>query len=183
MQNIASAAPQAAPALPEKPLWAADKGSTLRASLQKWADQARWTLVWDVPEGPNQQLNYPILAPLTFTGSVDQAVAAYGIVQLLVWALRHIPDQRPAGLIGPLLQRSAQRRAFVCGPKGLFRQGWRSLRRGGCDILHLARAVNHDQPCLRNGRNRQRQCNAKPEGKILNHFEHTSELNGERIFR
>ncbi|CCD28787.1 Putative type IV pilus protein PilL (fragment) [Candidatus Glomeribacter gigasporarum BEG34] len=76
MQNIASAAPQAAPALPEKPLWAADKGSTLRASLQKWADQARWTLVWDVPEGPNQQLNYPILAPLTFTGSVDQAVAA-----------------------------------------------------------------------------------------------------------
>src|SRR5260364_359909 len=76
MQNIASAAPQAAPALPEKPLWAADKGSTLRASLQKWADQARWTLVWDVPEGPNQQLNYPILAPLTFTGSEDQAVAA-----------------------------------------------------------------------------------------------------------
>ncbi len=64
------------PGSAEETLWVANKGSTLRASMQKWADQARWTLVWDVPDGPNQQLNYPILAPLTFTGSIEQAVAA-----------------------------------------------------------------------------------------------------------
>ncbi|MBN3815214.1 hypothetical protein G3N57_00700 [Paraburkholderia sp. Se-20369] len=56
------------------PVWSAAKGSTLRDSIQKWANEAKWTLVWDAPDGPDKTVNYPIVAPLQFQGSIDQAV-------------------------------------------------------------------------------------------------------------
>ncbi len=77
----AIAAPVAAPvsALPVPdagivPLWTATTGSTLRESIQKWADQAKWTLVWDAPDGVDKSVNYPIVAPLHFQGQIDEAV-------------------------------------------------------------------------------------------------------------
>lgn len=56
------------------PVWSAVKGSTLRDSIQKWADEAKWTLVWDAPDGADKTVNYLIVAPLRFQGSIDQAV-------------------------------------------------------------------------------------------------------------
>lgn len=55
------------------PLWTAPAGSTLRDSIQKWANQAQWTLVWDAPDGVDKSVNYPIVAPLHFQGSIDKA--------------------------------------------------------------------------------------------------------------
>lgn len=78
--NVASggvSAPAVAVPVPDAgivPVWSASKGSTLRDSIQKWADQAKWTLVWDAPDGPDKTVNYPIVAPLHFQGSIDQAV-------------------------------------------------------------------------------------------------------------
>lgn len=69
--------PIAAKALPNAgivPMWTASAGSTLRDSIQKWANQAQWTLVWDAPDGVDKSVNYPIVAPLHFEGSIDQAV-------------------------------------------------------------------------------------------------------------
>lgn len=56
------------------PVWTATAGSTLRESVQKWADQAKWTLVWDAPDGVDKSVNYPIVAPLHFQGQIDEAV-------------------------------------------------------------------------------------------------------------
>ncbi|NLP65480.1 toxin co-regulated pilus biosynthesis Q family protein [Paraburkholderia sacchari] len=56
------------------PVWTAPAGSTLRDSIQKWANQASWTLVWDAPDGVDKSVNYPIVAPLHFQGPIDQAV-------------------------------------------------------------------------------------------------------------
>lgn len=56
-------------------VWTAKVGSTLRESIQAWADQASWHLIWDAPDGPDKQVNYPIKMELTFHGSVDQAIS------------------------------------------------------------------------------------------------------------
>ncbi|MCW3686419.1 toxin co-regulated pilus biosynthesis Q family protein, partial [Burkholderia cenocepacia] len=50
-------------------------GSTLRESIQKWADEAQWHLVWNAPDGPDKQVNYPIVIALQFQGPVEKAVA------------------------------------------------------------------------------------------------------------
>jgi len=57
-----------------EPLWIASAGSTLRESIQKWANEAKWTLVWDAPDGVDKSVNYPIVAPLRFQGQIDVAV-------------------------------------------------------------------------------------------------------------
>ncbi len=63
------------------PLWRAEVGSTLRESVQKWVDAAnagksdKWTLVWNTTEGGDRVVNYRIDAPLSFQGSLDEAVA------------------------------------------------------------------------------------------------------------
>ncbi|WP_116893357.1 PFGI-1 class ICE element type IV pilus protein PilL2 [Pseudomonas syringae] len=49
--------------------WNAPVGSTLRQSVEDWAKRAGWQVIW-VPE----DLDYPIEAPLSFTGSFSSAV-------------------------------------------------------------------------------------------------------------
>jgi hypothetical protein len=73
--------PVALAALPVPPVnagivavWNATVGSTLRGSIQKWADEAKWTLVWDAPDGVDKVVDYRIVAPLSFQGPVDDAV-------------------------------------------------------------------------------------------------------------
>ncbi|MDU8429867.1 TcpQ domain-containing protein [Pseudomonas syringae pv. actinidifoliorum] len=58
---IAAAAPQET--------WKATVGSTLRQSVEEWAKRAGWQVIW----GP-EDLDYPIEAPLSFTGSFSSAV-------------------------------------------------------------------------------------------------------------
>jgi type IV pili sensor histidine kinase/response regulator len=75
--SAATTAPVGAVSAPDAgivPLWTAAAGSTLRESVQKWADQAKWTLVWDAPDGVDKSVNYPIVAPLHFQGQIDEAV-------------------------------------------------------------------------------------------------------------
>lgn len=61
---------------PEPPkTWTAAAGSTLRESIQKWADEAQWHVVWNAPDGPDKQVNYPIVLALRFQGPVEQVVA------------------------------------------------------------------------------------------------------------
>jgi len=73
--------PEAAPA---SRLWTMPKGVMLSDGLQDWMEQTaaqgdryRWTLEWDAYEGPSkdQRVDYKIVAPLRFTGQVDEAVA------------------------------------------------------------------------------------------------------------
>ncbi|KPB80614.1 MULTISPECIES: PFGI-1 class ICE element type IV pilus protein PilL2 [Pseudomonas syringae group] len=77
-KGIASVSP--APTKPEpvaKPVaavapqetWKATVGSTLRQSVEEWAKRAGWQVIW----GP-EDLDYPIEAPLSFTGSFSSAV-------------------------------------------------------------------------------------------------------------
>ncbi|WP_080765681.1 TcpQ domain-containing protein [Pseudomonas syringae group genomosp. 3] len=49
--------------------WKATVGSTLRQSVEEWAKRAGWQMIW----GP-EDLDYPIEAPLSFTGSFSSAV-------------------------------------------------------------------------------------------------------------
>ncbi|MCH5536062.1 TcpQ domain-containing protein [Pseudomonas syringae pv. syringae] len=49
--------------------WNAHVGSTLRQSVEDWAKRAGWQVIW-VPE----DLDYPIEAPLSFTGTFSSAV-------------------------------------------------------------------------------------------------------------
>lgn len=60
------------PAPPPRPLpqvWTAEVGSTLRDSVEEWAKKARWRVIW-----AQEDLNYPIEAPLHFEGSFQEAV-------------------------------------------------------------------------------------------------------------
>ncbi|UXZ99088.1 TcpQ domain-containing protein [Pseudomonas phytophila] len=50
--------------------WEAPVGSTLRQSVEDWAKRAGWQVIW-VPE----DLDYPIEAPLRFTGSFSSAIS------------------------------------------------------------------------------------------------------------
>lgn len=68
----------AAPAIEVKPtpsprplpqVWTAEVGSTLRDSVEEWAKKARWRVIW-----AQEDLNYPIKAPLHFEGSFQEAI-------------------------------------------------------------------------------------------------------------
>ena len=71
-------------AVPASRLWTMPKGVMLSDGLQDWMEQTaaqgeryRWTMEWDAYEGPtrDQRVDYKIVAPLRFTGQVDEAVA------------------------------------------------------------------------------------------------------------
>ncbi|MEX0297099.1 TcpQ domain-containing protein [Pseudomonas putida] len=66
----------ATPAIEVKPaprplpqVWTAEVGSTLRDSVEEWAKKARWRVIW-----AQEDLNYPIEAPLHFEGSFQEAI-------------------------------------------------------------------------------------------------------------
>lgn len=71
----AATAPQALEvksAPPPRPLpqiWTAEVGSTLRESVEEWAKKAKWRVIW-----AQEDLNYPIDAPLRFQGSFQEAI-------------------------------------------------------------------------------------------------------------
>lgn len=50
-------------------IWTAQVGSTLRTTFEQWAKRAGWTVVW-----PMEDLDYKIVAPLSFDGSIADAV-------------------------------------------------------------------------------------------------------------
>ncbi len=76
--------PAPKPVVLPPPTWQARAGSTLRESMQAWATQAGWTLRWE-PTG----VNYPIVAPLHFTGTyvsaVSSAISAYANADQPLW--------------------------------------------------------------------------------------------------
>ena len=51
--------------------WTADAGSTLHAEVNKWAERANWTVIYD------SSVDYPLLAELRFEGRFDQAVGQF----------------------------------------------------------------------------------------------------------
>lgn len=53
-----------------RPPFGAKAGSTLRATFDEWAKREGWTMVWSA-----QDLDYRIVAPLSFDGSIVDAVA------------------------------------------------------------------------------------------------------------
>ena len=59
----------APPSLPLPQVWTAEVGSTLRDSVEEWAKKARWRVIW-----AQEDLNYPIEAPLHFEGSFQEAI-------------------------------------------------------------------------------------------------------------
>ncbi|MGE8113864.1 TcpQ domain-containing protein [Pseudomonas sp. NPDC086566] len=72
----ASSTAVGAPAIEVKPaprplpqIWTAEVGSTLRESVEEWAKKARWRVIW-----AQEDLNYPIEAPLHFEGSFQEAI-------------------------------------------------------------------------------------------------------------
>lgn len=75
-EQSAAAAAQSAPVTfpapiprPLPQIWAAETGSTLRQSVEAWAKKANWTLIWS-----QDDLDYPIQAPLRFEGSFEEAI-------------------------------------------------------------------------------------------------------------
>jgi len=75
--KVATAKPYALPSVrltePASALgqtWEAQVGSTLRRSVEAWAQRAGWQLVWDAPD-----LDYPIEARLQFKGTFAEAIA------------------------------------------------------------------------------------------------------------
>lgn len=49
-------------------LWTAKAGTTVRGTFEDWAKRAGWTVVW-----PMEDLDYRIVAPLSFDGSIVDA--------------------------------------------------------------------------------------------------------------
>ncbi|OLU25489.1 hypothetical protein BVH03_17705 [Pseudomonas sp. PA15(2017)] len=66
---IVSVPPPAPASKPPTQIWSAESGSTLRDSVEAWAEKAGWTLIWE-----QDDLNYPIVAPLRFEGSFQEAI-------------------------------------------------------------------------------------------------------------
>ncbi|MBH3374837.1 TcpQ domain-containing protein [Pseudomonas juntendi] len=50
-------------------VWTAAVGSTLRETVEEWAKKANWRVIW-----AQEDLNYPIEAPLRFEGSFQEAI-------------------------------------------------------------------------------------------------------------
>lgn len=62
--------PTAKPAAPApRPIWEAQSGETLRKAITRWCQRAHYTLDWQA-----ESLDYPIEAPLRFSGSFEEAV-------------------------------------------------------------------------------------------------------------
>jgi type IV pili sensor histidine kinase/response regulator len=89
-------APPAKAAEAPKPVWRAAAGTSLRSSLQSWADQAGWQLRWEYGQ------DFPIDMPIQFTGSFKEAVTefirAYGSADLPPHVCAY-PDQQPKPLM------------------------------------------------------------------------------------
>lgn len=69
---VAAPANEVKPTPSPRPLpqvWTAEVGSTLRDSVEEWAKKARWRVIW-----AQEDLNYPIEAPLHFEGSFQEAI-------------------------------------------------------------------------------------------------------------
>ena len=69
---VAAPANEVKPTPSPRPLhqvWTAEVGSTLRDSVEEWAKKARWRVIW-----AQEDLNYPIKAPLHFEGSFQEAI-------------------------------------------------------------------------------------------------------------
>ncbi|QCI14076.1 pilus assembly protein PilL [Pseudomonas putida] len=71
---VVATAIEVKPAQPSRPLpqvWTAEVGSTLRQSIEGWAKKAspNWTVIWS-----QDDLDYPIEAPLRFEGSFQDAI-------------------------------------------------------------------------------------------------------------
>lgn len=83
---------RSAPSVPvaqKAPEWMAQKGSTLRKTVDEWAKRANWTSVW-----PMEDLDYPIVAPLSFQGSIVDALTK--LAHLYQYAERPVhADIRP----------------------------------------------------------------------------------------
>lgn len=56
------------PIAPPKPVWIAKAGETVRSTVEEWSRKAGWTVVW-----PMLDLDYRIVAPLSFDGSIVDA--------------------------------------------------------------------------------------------------------------
>ncbi len=84
------------PAPPPKPMWDVQVGESLRKAITRWCQRAHYTLDWRA-----EDLDYPIEAPLHFTGSFEEAVT--GIFKLY--------DQAPRSFI--VDGRIAQSRLIV----------------------------------------------------------------------
>ncbi|SMF20397.1 MULTISPECIES: TcpQ domain-containing protein [unclassified Pseudomonas] len=50
-------------------IWTASTGSSLRQTVEGWAEKAHWRLIWQTDD-----LDYPIDAPLRFEGSFEEAI-------------------------------------------------------------------------------------------------------------
>ncbi len=84
--------PTPKPVVLPPPTWQARVGSTLRESMQAWAVQAGWTLRWEATA-----INYPIVAPLHFTGTyvkaVSSAISAYAHADQPLWVCLYTQQQ------------------------------------------------------------------------------------------
>lgn len=75
------------------PSWQARVGSTLRESMQAWATRAGWTLRWEA-----SGIDYPIVAPLHFTGTYVSAasavISAYAHADRPLWVCLYTAQQQ-----------------------------------------------------------------------------------------
>ncbi|OOW73654.1 hypothetical protein Xant_18305 [Xanthomonas cissicola] len=72
-QRIATASTQTP--VQDKQIWSAKAGSTVRETVEQWAQSQSWTVYW-----PMQDLDYRIVAPLTFDGSLVDAVSKFTLL-------------------------------------------------------------------------------------------------------
>ncbi|MEP9443184.1 toxin co-regulated pilus biosynthesis Q family protein [Xanthomonas euvesicatoria] len=59
----------------DKQIWSAKAGSTVRETVEQWAQSQSWTVYW-----PMQDLDYRIVAPLTFDGTFVDAVSKFTLL-------------------------------------------------------------------------------------------------------
>lgn len=87
------AAPRAeVKSFPAQAKWSASEGMTMREAVVAWAKQANWSVQWVAEE-----VDYPILGTLSYTGSFENAVT--GIFQA------HQKVERPLKVRGNSQQR------------------------------------------------------------------------------
>ncbi len=77
---------------PAQEKWLASEGMTLREAVVAWAKQAHWSVQWAA-----EDVDYPILGTLSYTGSFENAVT--GIFQA------HQKVERPLKVRGNSQQR------------------------------------------------------------------------------
>ena len=76
--------PDSKPVVLPPPTWQARVGSTLQETMRAWATQAGWTMRWEAVG-----VDYPIVAPLHFTGTyvtaASAAISAYAHADRPLW--------------------------------------------------------------------------------------------------